>query len=155
MKLKTKFAFSLIALCLCACNQEGKNEKMISLGGAPIDNPSTVARIREGSMLVRGIDQNRIELKDIPNPFSAFVFAVSPGKHSLLAMNIQSGHLIPTENMRCYVIDAELKANVAYRIDEDKSNWRAVLKREDSGEEIASAKLLDQQSSFGNPCQWK
>ena len=128
---------------------------MVSLGGAAIDDPVAVARLREGSMSIRGIDQNRMKPEDLQNPFKDFVYAVTPGKHSLLVMNIQSGHVIPTENMRCYIIDAQFEANVSYRIDEDKANWRAVLTREDGGAEVASAKLADQQSAFGNPCHWK
>lgn len=154
MKRKFFQAGLVLLVVLTACSKGG-SEKMIALGGASIDNPAAVARVREGSMQVRGIDQQRMKPEDIQNPFSNFVYAISPGKHSLLVMNIQSGHVIPTENMRCYILDAQLEANVAYRVDEDKANWRAVLKREVSGTEVASTKLVDQQSAFGNPCNWK
>ncbi|RJX30806.1 MAG: hypothetical protein C4516_08625 [Oxalobacter sp.] len=154
--MKQKFIFVTISIfaLLTACSKGG-SEKMVSLGGASIENPSVVARVREGSMYVRGIDQQRLKPDDIQNPFTDFVYAVAPGKHALLVMNIQSGHIIPTENMRCYIIEAQFQADVPYRIDEDKTNWIAIIKREDNGKEVASAKLSDQSSAFGNLCQWK
>lgn len=106
-------------------------------------------------MFVRGFDRARLGLQETQNPFSDFVYAVTPGKHALLAMNIQSGHVVPTEGMRCYVVEAEFKAGVMYRLDEDKGMQRAVLRRETDGVEIASGKLLSQQSAFGNPCDWQ
>lgn len=155
MKLKTIWALLVVAVCLAGCGQQKGYSKMISLDGVPIDNPSLVARIREGSMYVRGIDHKRMQTQDIQNPFTDFVYVVRPGHHALLLMNIQSGHIIPTENMRCYIVDAELKADITYRVDEDKSNWLAVIKREDTGEPVGSAKIAVQDSAFGNPCDWK
>lgn len=154
MKKKAVLASLLLLAFLTACGKGGA-EKMISLGGAAIDDSAAVARVREGSMLVRGIDEQRMKVADVPNPFNDFVYAITPGKHTLLLMNIQSGHVIPTENMRCYIIEADFQPNVAYRLDEDKANWRAVLTREEGGAEVASAKMADQQSAFGNPCHWK
>ncbi len=154
MKQKSVYASLALLVFLAACGKGGA-EKMVSLGGAAIDDPAAVARVREGSMLVRGIDEQRMKMEDVQNPFHDFVYAITPGKHTLLAMNIQSGHVIPTENMRCYIIEAHFQPNVAYRLDEDKANWRAVITREDGGAEVASAKMADQQSAFGNPCNWK
>ena len=152
MKSRLMLLLMLAVLTLAACKQQ---PRMIPLGGAPDGDHRTVARIKEGSMLLRGLDRKRLELGQIPNPFSDAVFAVLPGRHDLLTMNIQSGHLIPTENMRCYIIEAELKAGVMYRLDEDKQKMRAVLVRDDSGAEIASASVSDRNSAFGNPCDWK
>ncbi|MBS1186195.1 MAG: hypothetical protein H6R04_213 [Burkholderiaceae bacterium] len=148
---KKGLVLGLVALMLTACS----DPVMVSLGGAPTDNAQSVARIREGSMFVRGFDQRRLELSEIRNPIGNFVFAVTPGAHSLLAMNVQSGHVIPTESMRCYVIEAEMKAGVIYRLDEDKGMRLAVLKREDSGERVAVGELVSQQSAYSDVCRWK
>ncbi len=152
MKSRLTLVLAIAALTLVACKQQ---PRMIPLGGAPDSDHRAVARIKEGSMLLRGADKKRLELSQIPNPFSDAVFALLPGKHDLLAMNIQSGHLIPTENMRCYIIEAELKAGVLYRLDEDKVKMRAILVRDDSGAEVASADVSERNSAFGNPCDWK
>ncbi|MBS1169240.1 MAG: hypothetical protein H6R01_158 [Burkholderiaceae bacterium] len=148
---KTKLLLLVAASALTACS----DPVMVSLGGAPTDNAQSVARIREGSMFVRGFDQRRLELKEIRNPIGNFVFAVTPGTHSLLAMNVQSGHVIPTEAMRCYAIEAEMKAGVIYRLDEDKGMRLAVLKREDTGERVAVGALVSEQSAYSDVCRWK
>ena len=106
-------------------------------------------------MLMRGIDRKRFDFKDIQNPFSDFLYAVPPGRHEFLAMNVQSGHLVPTESMRCYILEADLQAGVVYRLVEDKDKWRASLVREKDGQEVAIGKMVDHQSSFGKPCDWK
>lgn len=151
MKHGFKLALVALALCLSACN----DPKTIPLGNTPIDNPKAVALVREGSMFLRGFDKKRMELKEMPNPMGNFLFALTPGTHSLLAMNIQSGHLVPLENMRCYIIEAELKAGVIYRLNEDKKKNRAVLVREDSGAEVASSPMVDKQSALFGMCNWK
>ncbi|MEA5098594.1 MAG: hypothetical protein VB032_08685 [Burkholderiaceae bacterium] len=139
------------ALGLAACSRPA----LVPLGGVSIDNRDAVAQIREGSMFLRGLDKKRLELKEMPNPMGNYVFAVSPGQHALLAMNIQAGHVIPYEGMRCYILEADMKAGVTYRLDEDKEKQRAVLKREDTGVEVAAGEMVSQQSAYSDVCQWK
>jgi hypothetical protein len=152
--MANKFGTLLVvvaAFSLAACSRP----VMVPLGGASTDNQDVVAQIREGSMFLRGLDKKRLDLKEMPNPMGNYVYAVTPGQHALLAMNIQSGHVIPYENMRCYILEADMQAGVTYRLDEDKERQRAVLKREDTGAEVAAGEMVSQQSAYSDVCQWK
>lgn len=127
-----------------------------SVNGAKIDSPAEVARLREGTMLLRGVDGKTWTATDVPNPFSDFMYAITPGRHTLWVMNIQGGHPLLLENLRCYVVsDVDLKAGVAYRINEDKDKVRAVLVRDDNGAEMAAGKLVDTKSAYSEACNWK
>lgn len=149
MKFSLKVMIIAAALALTACKPQ---PKMIPLGGASADDPAVVARVKEGTMLMRGLDGKRLELNETANPFSDAAFAILPGQHELIAMSIQSGHFIPTENMRCYILKANLEAGVLYRLDEDRESFRAILRRNDSGMEVASTSVMEKRESFGTPC---
>ncbi len=107
-------------------------------------------------MLLRGLDANRLDATKIPNPFTDFMYVFQPGTHTLWGKNIQGGHALFPENLRCYAIsNVELKAGVVYRLDEDKDMPRAILKREDTGEQVAIGRLVDRKAAFTEDCNWK
>jgi hypothetical protein len=156
MKETKRLLLLLLAVAVTACSKGGVSGKLVSLGGAPTENPAAVAHIREGNVSVRGIDRYRLKAKEQPNPFADILFAITPGRHAILLMNIQKGHLVPYEDMRCYVVDADFLPNVTYRADEDKENQKATIRREDNGQVVGFAKLYASQTAvFGQPCQWK
>jgi len=147
-----KIALVLATLLLSAC----KETPLYSIDGTATDNPSSVVRVREGSMLLRGLDGKSWDTSKIPNMFSDFLYVMKPGTHTLWGMNIQGGHPLLLENLRCYAInDVELKAGVVYRLNEDKEAVRAILVREDTGAEVASGKLVDQKAAYSEGCNWK
>jgi len=145
-------ALVLFALLLSGCKQP----TLYPIDGASTENTASVVRIREGSMLLRGLDEKPLDTTKLPNPFSEYLFVLKPGMHSLWGMNIQGGHALFPEALRCYVIaDVELKAGVIYRLNEDKEIRRVILTREDTGAEVATGKLVDQKAAFTDSCNWK
>jgi hypothetical protein len=152
MKTKLWITLAFAALLLSACKQP----QLYSVDGVSTERNASIVRIREGSMLLRGLDGSKLDVMKVSNPFSDFLFALRPGTHSLWGMNIQGGHALFPENLRCYVIsNVELKAGVVYRLDEDKELPRALLRREDTGEQIAVGALVDQKSAYTDSCNWK
>ena len=152
--MQKSFLLSLLAtaLLVSACNRQ----PMHSVDGASIDDSSSIVRLREGSMLLRGLDGKVWDATKIPNMFSDFTYVFTPGQHTLWGMNIQGGHPLLLESLRCYAIDnVELKAGVVYRLNEDKNAARAILVREDTGVEVASGKLVDTKSAYTETCNWK
>lgn len=152
--MRKRFLLCLAAMVLLvsACNRQ----PLHPLDGASTDDKGSIVRLREGTMLLRGLDGKVWDATKIPNPFSDFLYAFTPGQHTLWAMNIQGGHPLLLESLRCYVIEnVELKAGVVYRLNEDKTVARAVLVREDTGAEVASGKLVDTKSAYTETCNWK
>ena len=150
-QLKAALLLGAISL-LGACS---KSPPIVALGGAATDNPAAVARIREGSMQLRGFDGKRFGISETTNPLYNFVYGAKPGAHVLWAMNIQGGHPLMLEGLRCYVIEANLSPDVTYRLDEDKEAVRAVLKREDNGVQVAIGRLVDRQVAYSEGCKWE
>jgi len=147
-----KIVLVLSAMLLAGCKQP----TLYPIDGASIENTASVVRIREGSMLLRGLDEKPLDTTKLPNPFSDYLFVLSPGMHSLWGMNIQGGHALFPEALRCYVIrDVELQAGVIYRLNEDKEVRRAILIREDTGAQVATGKLVDQKAAFTDLCNWR
>lgn len=142
--------FSLIGL-LAACK---KAPAEYPLAGAPIGKPAETARIKEGSMFLRGLDDVRINSLELPNPYADYVYVIKPGHHRLMGMNIQSGHFIAPSDLRCYSLEAELLAGVDYILVEDKDKEIAILKREDTGAIIASGEKYEQKDAYTGPCNW-
>ena len=145
-------ALVLSALLLVGCKQPA----LYPIDGASIESTASIVRIREGSMLLRGLDEKPLDTTKLPNPFSEYLFVLKPGTHSLWGMNIQGGHALFPEALRCYVLsDVELRAGVIYRLNEDKEVRRAILTREDTGAQVAIGKLVDQKAAFTDSCNWK
>lgn len=141
----------LLASFLFACK---KSPDEYPLAGAPVGKASETARIREGSMFLRGLDDQRLDSLKLPNPFSDYVYVIYPGRHKLMGMNIQSGHFISPSDLRCYSLEAELSPGVEYILDEDKSRERALLKRRDTGAVVASGEKYEQKGAYVGPCNW-
>lgn len=151
MVKRLSISMALFALLLSGCKQS----TLYPIDGASTENTASVVRIREGSMLLRGLDGTPLDTTKLPNPFSDYLFVLKPGTHSLWGMNIQGGHALFPENLRCYVIDdADLKAGVIYRLKEDKEVRRVILSREDTGAQVATGKLVDQKAAFTDSCNW-
>lgn len=146
-------ALVVATLMLAACN---KQPALYSIDGVSTESTASIVRVREGSMSLRGLDGKPLEISKIPNPFSNFLFAFKPGTHTLWGVNIQGGHVLFPENLRCYVIgEVELMPGVVYRLDEGKDTRRAILTREDTGAQVATGKLVDQKAAYTDSCNWK
>jgi hypothetical protein len=146
------FSLALILISIFGC---ARQPTLYPLEGASVDNVAVIARIREGSLLLRGLDRKALDTSKIPNPFSDFIYAVTPGSHVLWGMNIPGGHLLAPEGLRCYVIpDVNLEAGVIYRLDENKERSLAIIKREDTGAEIATGRIVDRKAAFTEGCKW-
>lgn len=153
MKFKLKIALLIAAtIMLSACGK--KTRDMVPIGEVSIENPAKVATIREGSMLMRGLDGKRIEFSEIPNPFSDYVYAVKPGRHTLLLKNIQGGHPLMLDGLRCYVITVDLEPGVSYYIDEDQDSVRAVIRYGKTGDWITTGPLVDKKEAYSGACDW-
>ncbi|MDL2283602.1 hypothetical protein LJC19_00405 [Oxalobacter sp. OttesenSCG-928-P03] len=124
------------------------------LAGAPVGKPAETARIKEGSMFMRGLDDQRLDSLKLPNPYSDYVYVIKPGHHKIMGMNIQSGHVISPTDLRCYSLEAELLPGVDYILMEDKEKELAVLKREDNGTVIATGEKYEQKDAYVGPCNW-
>jgi len=153
MLKKCTFSLFLAAFFLSACSDR---PRLFPVEGAPTGNPSSVAQIREGSLLLRGLDRKKFDISTIPNPTSDFVYAIQPGIHTLWGMNIPGGHPLFPEGLRCYTItDVTLEPGVIYRIDESREQAMATIKREDTGTVIGRGQMVDRKSAFTDACKWE
>ena len=153
MKFLRNSLFILLALySVTACK---KSPLLYPVGDTPVDDPGNTVRIQEGTMLLRGIDQLRIDGAKIPNPFSDFVFVVMPGKRTLLTKNIQTGIVYSPENLRCYRLTAELLPGVDYVLDEDRDRHLALLKRADTKDVVATGNKVDEKAAYTKECNWQ
>jgi hypothetical protein len=144
----------LIAICLACCLSACKKPDEYPLAGAPTGKPAETARIMEGSMFLRGLDDQRLESLKLPNPYSDYVFVIKPGRHRLMAMNIQSGHFLMPTDLRCYRMEADLLPGVDYILIEDRDNDKAVLKRQDNGKVVATGDKYEQKGAYVGACEW-
>lgn len=150
MRIIRLFGLIFLAALLLSC----KKPDEIALGDAPVGKPEEVARIKEGSMFLRGYDGVRLNSLKLPSPYSDYVYVIKPGKHQLMGMNIQSGHVLMPSDLRCFSMEAELSAGVEYIIDEDKANDMALLRRADTKEIIAKGPKYEQKDAYVGPCNW-
>ena len=98
MKFTWKMAIAITALALAACKPQSN---MISLGGAPTDDSAVVARVKEGTMLMRGLDGKHLELNQKANPFKRRCFCHIAGpsqtacdEHSVRAHHTNGEHAL-------------------------------------------------------------
>lgn len=152
MYIRRILAVSLAALALLGCS---KKPMLFPIAGASADNPAAVARIKEGNLLLRGLDGQTLDTSKIPNPFTDFHYAVTPGSHVLWGMNLPGGNIYVAEGLRCYVFPpVTLEAGMVYRIDEDKERLQAIIKRDDNGALVAAGRLVDRRHAFTDLCDW-
>lgn len=142
-----------MACALFACK---KAPAEYPLAGAPVGKPAETARIKEGSIFLRGLDDERLNSLELPNPYADYVYVIKPGHHRLMGMNIQSGHFIVPTDLRCYSLEAELLPGVDYLLVEDKEKEKEMLhlKREDSGAIVASGEKYEQRDAYSGTCSW-
>lgn len=145
------FAVLVLMFSLSGCQKKPGEH---SLGGAPLGKPAETARIKEGSMFLRGLDDERLNSLNLPNPYSDYVYVIQPGEHRLMGMNIQSGHFIVPSDLRCYSLKAELLPGVEYMLNEDKDREMAILKRVDTGVIVAEGEKYEQKGAYVGPCNW-
>lgn len=145
------FVLLSFVCCLSACK---KAPAEYPLAGAPVGKPAETARIKEGSMFLRGLDDERLDSLQLPNPYADYVYVIKPGHHRLMGMNIQSGHFIAPTDLRCYSLEAELQPGMAYLLVEDKEKEMALLKREDTGAIVASGEKYEQKDAYSGACNW-
>ena len=110
-----------------------------------MNQPSETAILQEGSLFFRSLDGKHIDLADTPNPYENVVYVLTSGKHVIGAMNIQGGHIVYPEDLRCYRIEADLAPGLEYMIAEGKDN----------DERIAVAKPFEKQTAYSGGCNWK
>lgn len=145
------FLVLAVVACLSGCK---KKPAEYPLEGAPVGKPSETARIKEGSMLLRGIDDVRLDSLKLPNPYSDYVYVIKPGRHKFMGTNIQSGHFVMPSDLRCYTFEADLLPGVDYILQEDKENEEAILRREDTKEIVATGEKYEQKDAYVGPCNW-
>lgn len=141
------FSFVLLAACT--------KPRQIAVGDAPLHQPSKTAILQEGSLFFRSLDGKHIDIIDTPNPYENVVYVLTAGKHVIGAMNIQGGHIVYPEDLRCYKIEADLEPGGEYMIAEDKENHIAYVKRKDNDERIAVAKPFEKQAAYSGGCNWQ
>ncbi len=141
------FLFVLLVAC--------SKPRQLAINGAPLHEPSKTAILQEGSLFFRGLDGKHLDLSDTPNPYDNVVYVVTAGKHVINAMNIQGGHVVIPENLRCYRIEVDLQPGMEYMMAEDKDLQIAYLKRKDTGVRIATAKPFETQAAYSGGCNWK
>ena len=151
MRFLLKTGVLVLFFCLTACSKP----RQIAINGAPLNKPDETEILQEGSLFFRSLDGRHIDISDTPNPYENVVYVVTSGKHVIGAMNIQGGHIIMPEDLRCYKIEAVLEPGVEYRIAEDKDNMVAYVKRKDNDQRIASARPFDKQTAYSGGCNWK
>lgn len=140
-----------LAVGLISCK---KAPAEFSLAGAPTGKPAETARIKEGSLLLRGLDDERLDSFKLPNFFSDYVYVIKPGPHKLMGMNIQTGHVLVMSDLRCFSMEAELLPGMDYVLDEDKKRDVALLKRADTGAVVATGEKYEQKDAYVGPCTW-
>ena len=105
-------------------------------------------------MFLRGLDDERLSSLEVPNPYADYVYVIKPGRHRLMGMNIQSGHILMPTDLRCYSLEVELLPGVDYLLVEDKEKEMAHLKREDTGAIVASGEKYEQKDAYSGVCRW-
>ena len=151
MRNVLKACVCLSFLMLAACSKP----RQIAINGAPLHEPSKTAILQEGSLFFRGLDGKHLDLADTPNPYDHVVYVLTSGRHVIYAMNIQGGHIMMPEDLRCYKIEADLEAGMHYMMAEDKDRQIAYIKRADTDVRIATAKPFETQTSYSGGCNWK
>lgn len=151
MNMKSKLAVICALLFLAGCKPK---PMLVPVGDASSVKSSETVHIREGTMLLRGLDNQKFDISKIPNPYSDFVFVASPGSHVLWLKNVQTGNIISPENLRCYRVIAELRPGVHYIVDEDREKHIALLKKEGTGEVIATGIKIDEKAAYSDECNW-
>ena len=150
---KYKLLLALAVFSLFGC---GRQPMVFPLEGASVENRAEITLIKDGTLQLRGLDRNALDIHKIPNPFSDFVYGVKPGLHTLWGMNIPGGHPLAPDGLRCYVIaDVQTEPGVTYLLDEDRVNKLAIIKRQDTGVQIAAGPMVDQRAAFTEICNWQ
>ena len=145
------FSVLFVAFSLLGCKSKPFE---LPLAGAPVGKPDQTARIQEGSMLLRGLNEERLSSVELPNPYSNYIYVVNPGRHTLLGINIQTGHFLMPTDLRCYSLEVTLLPGVEYILNEDKNNDQAVIKRTDTGEVVATGEKFEQRRAYTGVCDW-
>ena len=148
---RTLVAVFFVAFSLLGCKSRPFE---LPIAGAPVGQPDKTARIREGSMLLRGVNEERLSSLELPNPYSNYIYVVNPGQYTLLGMNIQTGHFLMPTDLRCYSIEVTLLPGVEYIFNEDKNNDQAVMRRSDTGEIVATGEKFEQRRAYTGVCSW-
>ena len=146
--------FFVILFLIAGVSGCKKPPKELPLAGAPTGEPSQTARIKEGNMFLRGIDDERLNSLKLPNPYSDYVYVIKPGHHKFMGMNIQTGHFLMPSDLRCYSFEAEVLPGVEYILQEDKDKELAILKRADTGAVVATGEKYEQKEAYVGPCNW-
>jgi len=78
-----------------------------------------------------------------------------PGREaSLVAQEHAVWSSLVPQRVRCYVIDAELAGGMRYLLEEDTREASARLLRDDTGERVASGRMIDETWIFSGSCSW-
>ncbi len=129
----------------------------IPLAGALAGDAARVATLRGDSaqsLLLRGLDGLPLAEACIPAPHRECVYLIIPGRHVLWLKNAPYPLPLIPQQIRCYVIDAELLAGVRYSVEEDSGRKVAQLLRDDTRQQVASGTLVDEPWIFASDCRW-
>jgi hypothetical protein len=152
----------LLCCCLGAAGLWGRaaQPKLIRVEAAAQQAPAELAQIEESlrwTLLLRAVDGKMLGTHRQPVPFFPYRYLLPPGRHLLWVMSpaqILGAYPIPVGDIRCFTIDAELKADVVYRLVEDEREQRALLLRADSGEVVARGALVGKFFTGTRTCRW-
>ncbi len=75
-------------------------------------------------------------------------------RHPLLLQGLD-GHPLLSQRISCYQIDVALDRGAAYVLVEDREQSQALVLRDDTGEPVASGRLVDRPSVFVRTCRWE
>ena len=131
---------------------------LISLDGSPIDELSQVARVSLDSrhpLLLQGLDGHPLATTRFPNILAAEVFVLGGGRHTLWVSSVPYGHPLLPQRISCYQIDVALDRGAAYVLVEDRGQSQALVLRDDTGEPVASGRLVDRPWVFARTCRWE
>jgi len=130
---------------------------LVPLHDAPVNDLSRVARLHENTkhpLLLRGLDGRPLDTLRVPSAFSHYDYVVQAGRHRLWLKSMPYGHPFVPQRVRCYVIDAEFAGGMRYLLEEDTREASARLLRDDTGEPVASGRMIDETWVFSGSCSW-
>jgi hypothetical protein len=147
-------AAMMAALLLAGCAPLSRS--VVSLDGAPTDEPARVARLvidERDPLLLKGLDGRELPVR-VPSALFDWIFVVAPGRHVLWLTDVPAGHPLLPQFLRCYVMDATLQAGQTYVLRHDLAGEQAQLRRANTGVLEATGRLVDKPFVVVPECRW-
>jgi hypothetical protein len=130
----------------------------ISLNGARLDEPSSVARVSidpAQPVLLRAVDEELLPSIQVSNHLRPLAYVLPPGAHVFWLSELPYGMPILPQHINCFVMQVSLVAGAGYALRLDPGRKLPVLSRTGAAEPDAVGQVVDRPLLLERGCQWR